>query len=572
MRSSFFGLNVAQQGLYTARTALDITNHNISNAETEGYSRQYGVQKALKPLGNQARGMVGTGSSIDTVEQYRSEYLDNKFWDMSKDLGVYEVKQDALEQLEMVFNEPSDVGFTAYFDDVFKSLQGLSKNPSDTASKTNFVNSLGSFTTYLNDMSKQMSSLQNEANFGVKTSVDQINFLATQISQINQQVNNLEITGGRANDLRDERLRLVDKLSKIVSADMKFTTDVNGVEHFDVTINGQQLVHDATANFLKVEPKTYASNPEDGVDMYDIYWQSGKRLYIENPNLSGELKGYLDVRDGNNKDNFTGSITAGAGTTSITVDNLSRHDIPTSGQITVNGLKLDYTGYTYDDGTGEMDFTLDPATPCPPGAGSCSIGVPVAFKGIPYYKQQLNEFSRTIARSINEVHEAGDSGTGEPLLMYKNYSGVPPLQTGTPSSYDLLTVDDLIVNQAIVDDVSLLKTKFNAEDGEGSNDLVVAMLDLRHDDSMFAKGVPDNFMQAMISELGIDAKQVNSFKSGQEQLTSLVINQRLSISDVDLDEEAINLVKFQQAYNMAAKILTVFDEIYNVTINQMGVR
>jgi flagellar hook-associated protein 1 FlgK len=76
----------------------------------------------------------------------------------------------------------------------------------------------------------------------------------------------------------------------------------------------------------------------------------------------------------------------------------------------------------------------------------------------------------------------------------------------------------------------------------------------------------------MISELGIDAKQIESFMTGQEQLTALIENQRLSISDVDLDEEAINLVKYQQAYNMAAKIMSVFDEIYSVTINQLGAR
>ena len=572
MSSSFFGLNVAQQGLYTARTALDITNHNISNAETEGYSRQYGVQTALRPLSNQSRGMIGTGSEIESVGQYRNEYLDYKYWDLTKDLGAYDVKSDALNQMELLFNEPSDVGFTAYFDDLFTTLQGLSKDPSDIASKTNFVNSAESFTSYLTDISEQMRSLQDEANFGVKTSVDSINFSATQIAQINQQINNLELTGDRANDLRDERNRLLDDLSKIVSVDIKFVEDVNDQETLTVTINGQQLVHGSTANFLEVKAKDNISNPEDGVDMYDIYWESGKRLYIENPNLSGELKGYLDVRDGNNKDNFSATIDSGAGSDTITLSGLNRHDIPTAGQITVNGIDLDYTSYTYNDVTGEMTMNLDPATPCPASATVCKMGEPIAFKGIPYYMQQLNEFARTIAREFNELHESGDSDSGLPLFVYNGYSGSPALDTSVISSYDLLTVDDIMINQAIVDDASLLQTKTNAGEGEAANDLILAMIDLRHDDEMFAKGVPDNFVQSLISELGIDTKQVSNFLNSQEQLTSLVINQRLSMSDVDLDEEATNLIKFQQAYNMSAKIMSVLDEIYNTTINGLGAR
>ena len=574
MRSSFFGLNVAQQGLFTSRTALDITNHNISNAETKGYSRQYGVQSALRPLQYARRGMVGTGSEITSVGQHRNQYLDYKYWGFAKDLGKYTVKSEALSQMELIFNEPSEVGFTSYFDSVFTTMQTLSKNPSDSASKSNTLNSLVSFTEYMNDISKQLRTMQGEANFGVKNSVEQINFIATQISTMNQQIGNLELQGNRANDLRDERSLLIDDLSKIVNVEVNYTADANGLETLGLTINGQQLVFGSALSLLEVRPREDALNPEDGVDMYDIYWQSGKKLYVNNPNLSGELKGYLDVRDGNNGDQFRGDIIAVDNTDplnpTIQVSNLNRHDIKGSGQIFVDGTYLDYTSFSYDDVSGVMTFQLDPATPAAATATKVSIGDANSFKGIPYYMQQLNEFVRTIAREFNTVHEKGDSNTGLPLFVYKGYTG--GLDTNLVSTYDALTVDDIVINPDILNDNSLLKTKFSAADGESQNDLIMEMIELRKDTQMFDKGVPDNFMQAIISEMGIDAKQMKSFKKGQEQLSSQVTNQRLSISDVDLDEEAINLVKFQQAYNMSAKIITVFDELYDVTINQMGAR
>lgn len=85
MRSSFFGIGVAQQGLFSSRGNMDVINHNISNSKVEGYSRQYAIQQASRPLRNLHRGMVGTGSEILTVDQYRSGYLDSKYRNFNKD-------------------------------------------------------------------------------------------------------------------------------------------------------------------------------------------------------------------------------------------------------------------------------------------------------------------------------------------------------------------------------------------------------------------------------------------------------------------------------------------------------
>jgi flagellar hook-associated protein 1 FlgK len=123
MGSAFFGLNVSTQGLYTAQTALDIVNHNISNAELKGYSRQYAEIKASRALPNSSRGMIGTGAEVLSVKQYRSSYLDNKYWGMSTDLGQYTVKEEMLSQLELLLQEPSDSGYATRFADVFDSLQ-----------------------------------------------------------------------------------------------------------------------------------------------------------------------------------------------------------------------------------------------------------------------------------------------------------------------------------------------------------------------------------------------------------------------------------------------------------------
>lgn len=641
--SSFFGIGVGTQGLFTARTNLDITAHNISNANTEGFSRQYAIQQASRPLPFGPRGMIGTGSEITDISQHRDAYLDYKYWSMSNIMGEYEIKNEILSQMELMFNEPSDNGYSTYFDDIFKNLQDLSIDPGDATVRSNFASSLDSFANYLNDIGSQLIDLQQEVNFGIKTNVDQINFYAQQLATLNLQIGNLELTGNQANDLRDERNRLLDDLSKIINVETKELTDANDKKSFIVTINGQILVHDTNANYLEVKPRDTFNNPEDYVEMYDIFWQSGKELYVDNPNLQGELKGYIDLRDGNNGENFTGNILSGEGTDVIVIENPNRTDIPGAGELYVNGTLMNYNSYTYDEVLDRMTFQLGApaavnggvataedvygdaftgtitwdsaqqvrltnagAQDLPPAgeinldgtmvtytgytnagpptneitltiqapAGSNGteghIGDDMDFKGIPHYIQRLNEFVRTIAKEFNTLNESGNGGTGTQLFTFKGYTGVPPLDVTSDFSYEQINVHNFAVNANLLDDISIIETSTTPNYGESANDLVLSFLELRHDTDMFTKGEPENYMQSILGELGIDAKQVISIKDGQERLLTLVQNQRLSISGVDLNEETANMVKFQQAYNVAAKIISVMDEIYDVTINRMG--
>jgi flagellar hook-associated protein 1 FlgK len=575
MRSSFFGLNIGTQGLYSARAGLDVTNHNIANSQTKGYSRQYAVQVACSPLSNGRRGMVGAGSEVIAIDRYRSEYLDNKYWSMHKDVGQYSAKSEIMKQVELIFKEPSDAGFSECFGQMFKTLETLSNDPTLKASRNNFINATSSYVEYINDSAEKLRQSQRDANFSIKTKVDQINYISKQIASLNGQITNLELSGSKANDLRDERIKLLDELSKVVNVEAKETKDANGLATMRVTINGQTLVNDQSANFLKTVPRETLKNPEDEPDLYDIYWTSGAKFDTTDSSLSGELKGLIDVRDGNNGENFKGTISSGAGTDTITINNPQRHDLPKSGEIYIDGKKFKYKSFTYE----AENTSVSPATPssiefkldsdCPPSANSVEIGDNMDFKGVPYYLQQLNKFVRTIALEFNKIHKKGDGDSGGVLFEYEGYTGTE-LDESDVSSYDAITVDNLRFSKAIENDPGLLKTYYKAGEGESSNALLQDLMELRHDTSMFAKGEPDDFVQSILGELAVDVKQSKNFKEGQEQLTMMIENQRLSFSGVDLNEETTNMLKYQQAYNVSAKIISVMDEIYDVTINRMG--
>ncbi len=639
MYSSFFGLNVGQQGLYSARTALNVTNHNIANIETKGYSRQYQVQRATEPMGGGTRGMIGTGSEIIDVKRHRDEYLDHKYWGMSGKLGEYEVKGGLMKQIETVLDEPSDNGFSKYYENVFKSLETLSKNPNDKTSKISFVDNIKSFSSYINDLGNRLLEVQKDANFGVLNIVNRINHDVKQISLINHQISTIELHGNSANDLRDERSRIVDELSKTVNVETVKYKDQNGKEHFRMSIDGQFLVEDTTVNYLETRPRKVINNPEDSPDMLDIFWKSGKELYVDNDNLTGELKGYIDIRDGNNEANFRGKVVSSTGNT-LVLTGLNRTDIKTKGELNIDGKIMLYRNATYDKNSGNMTFELgfddnvdgqkvsvddiygdefagvvtkvsdseiritnllnqrleqrgtvrigdtyytytsyeknsttnEITLKCemPTGIDGKYVkqGDTIDYKGVPHYISKINKFVRTIAKTFNDINKQGRNGKGVNLFVYKGYDGMQTLDDD--KSYENMNCHNFTINKEVLKNADLVEHTRDKNNPESDNELTLEYTKLRHDKSIFAVGEPENFWHSIIGEVGIDSKDCEQLHKGRENLIHLIDNRRMSVSGVEINEEVSNLMKYQQAYSMAAKIISTMDEIYDITINRMG--
>jgi flagellar hook-associated protein 1 FlgK len=130
MASTFFGLNIGKTGLYAYQAALDTTAHNITNAETPGYSRQVIEQKAGKALAmHSSYGMAGSGVDISKVSQLRDSYYDLKYWNNNTLFGEYSAKAYYMTEIENYFNELNLEGFTTTFNSMYDTLQELQKNP-----------------------------------------------------------------------------------------------------------------------------------------------------------------------------------------------------------------------------------------------------------------------------------------------------------------------------------------------------------------------------------------------------------------------------------------------------------
>ena len=300
MNGSFFGLDVALRGLYTAHRNLSVMNHNINNINTPGYSRQVAVQAALKPIALlDGTGMMGTGAGVISIDRIRDEYLDYKYWSEAVTRGEWKMKSELLTEMEVTFNEPSESGFTTIMNEFFNSLQDLAGDPGSLSNRS-IVRQRGvTLAKYFNSTAAHFEKMQDDINQQVRIKVEEINSLAGQIQQLNRQIYMSELDGNTANDLRDKRTLLVDRMSEIINVNASEVVvgklpDGRENKHFIITISGKAIVDHYEISELAVEQRNVKLNPEDIDGLYEVKWADGNTLNIK----SGELRGLLDIRDG----------------------------------------------------------------------------------------------------------------------------------------------------------------------------------------------------------------------------------------------------------------------------------
>lgn len=639
MPSQFFGLNIAYTGLLASNAAMNTTSNNIANVQTEGYSRQQVTQQASNALRVfQTYGCAGAGVETLAIERIRDEFYDGRFWDNNAQLGEYDMKQYYMQQLESYFDDDGkSTGFKTIFDQLMVTgMQALLKDPNSATAKSQFVGYAGALTEYFNGMAGNLEKVQKDINQEIKLKVDQINSIAGEIATLNKQINTIELTGVKANELRDRRILLIDELSKIVDVEVKETPiiDANnenretGANRYMVRIaGGQMLVDGSDYNGLECVARTsYEKVNQTDIDgLYDIYWADGQKFNLYNASMGGDLAGLVQMRDGNNGENFTGQVTATGTTTvdgkiydTVTVkvtkaylQDLNKCNLSDQGGvIDLGNQEFYYDSWKYTceyDANGEATytytFTLSDNEKNPRGITNdrvgkkAEIGTDLSYQGIPYYMNQMNEWIRTFSQKFNDILTSGYSGSGDPgVKMFtgnkatggeqfllnddtKRYdkqektAGSKVTVKVNDDSYYRLTAKNFDILDAMEQDPSMMANRYDAADGVEQNDLLNDLKNLATDKSkMSFRGCnASEFLQCILSDVALNASRANTFYASFKDISNTIDNQRISISGVDEDEEAVNLVKYQNGYNLASKMIQTLTEVYDRLILETGV-
>lgn len=492
MANTFFGLTIGVSGLYAANANLNVTANNIANETTKGYSRQEATQQATDALRVYQRyGAVGTGTVVTEITRNRDEYYDVKYWKNQSKYGEYVSKNYYMLQLENYFNDSDESGFSVEYENIFKAMETLAKNAGDLTGRATVLNYADSFLEYMQQIKTNLMLEQEDINAEINDYVDNINSIAQEIATINKQINVIELTGANANELRDRRELLLDELSEIVEIDTKEIKYDNGKTEFFVTIDNKSLVNNYEYFSLKVETRDERADQNDAVGLYDIEWAYGESFNPISQDVHGRLYALLQVRDGNN-------------------------DVAEDGN---------------------------------------DNSVPIDYKGIPYYVDEVNKFLEAFTSKLNEIQAKGqdlygNSGADNPLFI-KSENGV------------------YTINPAVANDPRLMCTTTNIAQGTGAYDLVTEMIATKESKN-FEGGTAIEFLNSIVTEIAIDTRKAGSMENNYTNIKTTIENQRMSVMGVDKDEEAMNLVKFQEAYDLSAKVMSIMNEIYQKLINETG--
>ena len=615
MPSQFFGLYIAGSGLRASNAALNTTANNIANAQTDGYSRQQVTQQANNPLRTfTTYGCAGAGVDTIAIERVRDSFYDVKYWDNQCKLGEYSAKQYYMKTIEDYFTDDGDNGFKTIFDKMSAALQSVTTNSSNDTAKAQFIASAKSLTDYFNNMYGNLQELQEDINLEVQQTVDQINSISEKLATLNKQINVIELSGTKANELRDQREMLIDELAELVDVEVRETpiTDANnedretGANRYLVTIaGGQPLVDDTSYNQLKyvARARDEKINQTDIDGLYEITWENGNSFNLDNASMEGRLKGLIELRDGNNGANFNGKVT-GVGT--ATVKDAYGNDVETEtvtikvteeylksmqectlsnsgGEINIGNTLYYYTSWEFD-GTDTYTFTLSdtrvPKIDTDAMNKDARTEAKIKYQGIPYYMEQMNAWIRGFAEKVNDIFKAGyDSNGNSGCIFFTgniNTGGqytAENLDATTGNGLYELTAGNFAINEALIADASLLGTRSDPGMGVeecGQIEEMILLLTSR-DKFSFRNGSANQMLELILSDVALNASNANTFFDTYNGLQTSIANQRTSISGVDEDEEAVSLVKFQNSYTLASKMIQTLTEIYDQLILNTGV-
>lgn len=545
MLSTFSGLETARRALNTNQQALQTTGHNISNANTEGYSRQRvnftQTTSFPQPGFNQPGipGQVGTGVKAGEVQRVREEFLDVQYRQENQKHGYWNSRMDALNKMEDIMNEPTEDGIAQTMDRFWQSLQDLSVNPEDAGARS-VVRQRGiALADTIGTSYTSIQAIQRDYANQLEVKENSVNSLLNQIDNLNKQIASVEPHGYLPNDLYDQRDVLVDKLSGFMNirvdrvasggmakdgADGKYTITAVNNSGQPLQVDGERVVLVNGSNLTSSRINFNFANsgsPEIEDPLYSLSFISP----------DGEEKSMM-IKDFQSRGSLLGTAEA--------------------------------YGYYNGDGPLAEGAAADPSD----------------ITGIyPDMLKELDILVTTFAKDLNAVHHANrslaeiNSGTNSEIDFFSTGSAAS-FSDAADGQFFVGAAKNFHVSDAVMSSLNNIAAA-TAEDGEafaGDGSGALALANVKDMTLNFGGNTTNvqSFYQSVIGEMAVDTNEAGRLVRNTASLRGAVEERRHSVSSVSLDEEMAMMIQLQHAYNAAARSLTNVDDILDRIINRMG--
>ena len=557
----FSTLSSAKLGLLAQQLAIEVTGQNVANVETEGYSRQDVSFEANTPRGHIKYGglhQLGTGVRIASIERAHDQFLFTQIMDEGDLTGSTEVKKEIFEQLEILFNEGSGRSLNDALSLFFSSIHDLATNARGLPERVDLISKAEHLASTFNQTGNQLFTIQRNIDATIETEVAEINTLTTQIGKLNESIHANEPTSQyKANDLRDNRDRLVKELSKKI--------DIQLVQESDNQIS--LTLKDGTALVLKDQVFDLSTSINANNESFnDVYIDSGSTTKnITSTIKGGELRGYLDMRD-TEVESILDKTNILSGSFIQEFNSIHREGFGIDGSSGLDFFTpLDVTVEHDVDNTGTAVVSMTNASPTTVSVDEFEI----AFTG-------SNNFN------LNNLTTNASSGTFTFTTgsTFNIKDGFAVAISGTAISGDKVTFsvsEDAASLMSVSSTITADGQKIAAgttTNGDGGNALLMA--DLQNElvfnsvtwSSESGSFTFDEYYNAVVSTIGIESFSAQAILRQQEGVMLQLNSRRESISGVSIDEEMIKMIKFQQAYNASARMISMVDEMLD-TLNRM---
>ncbi|WP_288620942.1 flagellar hook-associated protein FlgK [uncultured Treponema sp.] len=623
MASSFAGIEIGKRSLMAHSTQISTAGHNISNADTEGYSRQRVNVRAFDPLYRpdleraQVAGQIGQGTDVESITRVRDELLDSRIVGQTNVESYWATREKYYAMIESVYNEPEEISVRGNMDKFWQGWQELSVYPDSDAARQAVVTRGQTLTDSIRQQFRGLSEIGKQIDGDIEATVRQVNDISSQIATVNGEIVRSRAMGDNPNDLMDRRDLLVEKLANLINV----TVDRKDPDEFMVHTDGQVIVQGSLARQIKSVPQIDNNGygklvwTDTGIDAQFHGGTLGALIELRDKDIRSEVQS-LNTMALNFADLVNDVHRNAVGKNNVTgLDFFVQHDFVenTNGNYDRNGDGVEDSSYVFRM-TGknalrpQEQIGLEGTMTFNGASGNVNVSY-YASDTVADVVNRINDSNAEVKayldRNSNLVLKATSSASMEnPDFVIRHvedsgmfltgYSGILA-QSGEGGAYDfnradavtsldgaqfaispvMSPADYMEVNPAVTGDVRSVAAAFANTIGDadpGDARAAVEIAAMRNTKVMIGTGRTfDDYFAESVTNVGLKGEQAQNQLASQNKIMDDLRSLRDSISGVNIDEELADIIKFQHGYNAAAKFVTVQDELLDTLINRLGV-
>ncbi len=570
MGTLFSALDIARAGMLVSQVQLDTAGHNITNVNTEGYSRQR-VEVVTRAPVYRNYGAIGRGPRIDEIRRIRDAFLDNIYRVQVGGLGAEEGEAEYFTRIEDIFQEPNEDGFAQRLNVFFDAMNDFANNVEELPARVALAAQAEAVAGSLNEVSNRLRSLRTNANQEVRSITDEINSLSDRIVELNDRIFEFEVTGRVANDLRDDRDLLLDDMARLININMR--EDESGRVY--VYLGGEELIRGTEYRELETYPDSTLD--PDRPDLLNVrFADNGQELYLR----SGELTAVLEMRDdiiGALEDRMD-SIAYEMIRAVNTVHANGRGLQPISTEIETLNLvnspfsPLNLADLPYPVEDGSFDITVYDSS----GAVVETVTVNIVTTGPAVNQTNLGDIEAAINAGLSFLTADVRADERMALIPDAGYSfnisndtsgalvalGLNGLFTGS-------TAGDMGVAEYILENPEYISSGYDLDPTvTGDNQAALDMANLRTAEILEVNSQTINeFYESTVVQVGVDSRANLDQLDIERAAVTDFERRRQEVSGVSLDEEVTFLIQYQRAFEGSARIVTVTDRMLDTLLN-----